>query len=104
MLATGVNGHQIEQIFKVIYADGTSDPFKQSLSDWFMPQNFPHELSAVLMPHRNSSCGAVDNRQFSLYKYTFVLDSGKTIAAGTPAEIRSHAGVRRAYLGSSTLQ
>ena len=60
MLATGVNGSQAAQTFKVTYSDGTTSTFAQTLSDWFKPQNFAGESVAVAMPRRNSSRGLPD--------------------------------------------
>ncbi len=79
MLATGVQGGQISQLFVVTYTDSTTAIFVQSLSDWFSPQNYAGESKAVIMGHRDSSNGSTDNRTFYLYGYSFALNSAKTV-------------------------
>jgi len=77
-LATGVDGNQPSQVFTVNYSDGTSSSFTQSLSDWHTPQNYPGESTVLTMPYRITSTGALDNRTFYLYGYSFALNSAKT--------------------------
>src|SRR5262249_34346803 len=72
-LATGVNGNQANQTFTVNYSDGTSQTFTQSISDWFTPQNYPGESTAVTMPYRDTFFGGRDNRTFRVYGYSFGL-------------------------------
>ena len=48
MLATGVDGDQESQTFTVTYADGTSSPHTQGLSDWAAPGHFGGESAAVV--------------------------------------------------------
>jgi hypothetical protein len=79
MLATGVQGNQVSQLFTVFYTDGTSSVFSQNLSDWYSAQNYAGESKAVIMGHRNSSDGTADNRTFYLYGYSFKLNSGKVV-------------------------
>jgi hypothetical protein len=81
LLATGVNGGQFSQLFKVTYSDGTSSTFSQSLSDWFVPQNFPGESEAMIMPYRDNGQGQIDNRTFYLYQYAFALNASKTVTS-----------------------
>ena len=78
MLATAVNGAQLSQPFSVTYTDGSSVTFTQSLSDWFVPNNFSGEVTALAMPYRNAANGTRDSRAFSLYAYSFNLNSSKT--------------------------
>ena len=79
MLATGVQGGQVSQVFTVSYTDNTTSTFVQSLSDWFTPSNYAGESKAVIMGHRNNNAGAADNRTFYLYGYSFKLNSAKVV-------------------------
>jgi len=81
MLATGVNGNQISQTFKVTYTDGTTATFTQSLSDWYQSQRYTGESIAVTTAHRNTSTGASDNRPFYVYGYSFSLNNAKTVSS-----------------------
>ena len=82
-LALAVNGNQANQTFTVNYADGTTQTFTQSLSDWFSPQNYTGESKAVTMPYRDNSNGTKDNRTFYVYGYSFSLDATKTVSSIT---------------------
>ncbi|HEX3799701.1 MAG TPA: protease pro-enzyme activation domain-containing protein [Verrucomicrobiae bacterium] len=83
MIASGVQGSQASQTFTVTYADGTTNSFLQSLSDWFSPQNFSGESKAITMGHRNSSNGTADNRTFYFYGYSFKLNNAKVVQSLT---------------------
>jgi hypothetical protein len=83
LLATGVRGNQPNQTFVVAYTDGTTTNFTQSLSDWHTPQNYPGESQALTMAYRLTSAGAIDNRTFYLYGYSFTINSVKTVQSIT---------------------
>jgi hypothetical protein len=78
-MATAAGGNQVSQSFKVIYSDGTSTTFTQSMSDWFTPQSYAGELDAVPMSYRDTNTGGRDSRTFHLYNYSFALNNTKTV-------------------------
>ena len=83
LLATAINGNQANQAFTVKYSDGTTATFTQSISDWYTPQNYSGESSAVTMSYRDKSDGTKDSRTFHVYRYSFALDATKTITSIT---------------------
>ena len=83
ILATAVDGNQSGQSFVVHYSDGSSQTFNQSLSDWFAPQNYSGESTAVTMVYRNTAGGLADDRNFYVYGYVFQVDNTKTVTSVT---------------------
>ena len=79
LLAVGVDGNQELQTFSVIYADGTSSSFTQSLSDWASPRGFSGESVAFTLPYRLVGDGSKDSRDFYGYAYSFALDKNKVV-------------------------
>jgi hypothetical protein len=89
LLGTAVNGNRVNQTFTVNYSDGSSTNFTQSMSDWFTPQNYAGETKALQMAYRVESNGALDNRAFYLYGYSFALNSAKTLTSLTLPKTRN---------------
>jgi alpha-mannosidase len=83
ILGVAVDGNQEAQTFTVNYADGTSAPFTQSLSDWAGGGDLPGESIAVQMPYRLAGNGAKDGNPFNACAYSFTLDSTKTVRSVT---------------------
>jgi hypothetical protein len=79
LLAVGVDGNHANQAFVVTYTDGTSAAFTQSLSDWYSPQHYAGEASALTEAYRLYANGAIDNRTFEVFGYTFKLDATKIV-------------------------
>jgi hypothetical protein len=104
MLATGMNGNQTAQNFTVNYTDGSKSTFTQSLSDWFTPQNYAGELTALNMPYRDNSTGTLDGRPFVLYEYSFNLISGKTVSSFVLPNNRNVAVLSMTLTGGSASQ
>jgi hypothetical protein len=80
LLATGVNGNQTSQTFKVNYTNGTNATFTQSLSDWGLgPQGYSGESTALTMTRSNHSDGSFHSGPATLYGYTFPLNNTLTV-------------------------
>ena len=83
VLATGVDGNQLNQTFVVTYTDGSKTSFTQSLSDWFTPEHYAGESVALAMAYRITPTGAKQGGPFNVYGYTFALNSAKTVQSLT---------------------
>ena len=84
LLATAVNGPQVNQTFIVTYTDGTTTSFTQSLSDWYSgPQKYAGESVASTMADRISPSGAPSYSTIYLYGYSFAINSAKTVQSIT---------------------
>ena len=81
LLATGVNGNQVNQTFTVIYSDGTTATFTQSISDWAFPGGYSGESTALSTSYRDTSGGTEQSGAFRVYDYTFTLNPTKTVVS-----------------------
>ena len=77
LLASGVNGHQLNQTFVVTYTDGSTASFTQSMSDWYTPADYSGETTAISTAYRIRINGVTEPGPFYLYSYSFALDGSK---------------------------
>ncbi len=83
ILASAVNGAQLNQSFVVTYTDGSTAVFTQSVSDWYSPRNFAGESQALKMANRIAPNGSLSSGPVYVYGYSFTLNPAKTVQSIT---------------------
>jgi hypothetical protein len=84
MLSAAINGNQASQNFTVTYADGTTQIFTQSISDWATPSSYTGEYGSAVMAYRNTFSGGRDSVQtIHVYAYMFALNGSKSAVSLT---------------------
>jgi len=84
ILATAVNANEASQTFTVTYSDNSTQVFTQSLSNWFAPQSYSGESTALEMSYGNTFSGTEDTSDtYSVYTYSLGLNPAKTLASIT---------------------
>jgi polygalacturonase len=81
LLGAAVQGNHVNQTFIVNYTDGSSDTFRQSMSDWDSPQGYAGESKVLTLPYKVRPQGTTLNQVNYLYGYSFALNSAKVIAS-----------------------
>ncbi|HEY2449632.1 MAG TPA: hypothetical protein VGI49_12590, partial [Mycobacterium sp.] len=83
-LGMAVDGAQNNQKFTVVYTDGTSQTYVQSLSDWFGGPATGEQI-AIPMTYRLDGSGNANpsqkNANIKVFEYNFALDPTKTVAS-----------------------
>jgi hypothetical protein len=83
LAATAVNGPRQDRLFKLLFTDGSTDSWVQSISDWASPQNYAGETKIATMDYRNKGDGTTDGRPVNLYGYSRAIPQGKTLKSIT---------------------
>ena len=60
---------------------GLLDKLMDLVGDWFTPQHYSGETTALTMAYRDNGQGVRDNRTFYLYEYKFALNANKSVAS-----------------------
>lgn len=82
LLATAVNGNQLNQPFIVTYSDGSAATATLSLSDWFAAAPQVNERFGVAQDTRWGTT-STQYGNMHLFTYTITLDSSKTLRSLT---------------------
>jgi hypothetical protein len=100
LAATAVNGPRQDRLFKLLFTDGSTDSWVQSISDWASPQNYAGETKIATMDYRNKGDGTKDSRSVYLYGYSRAIPQGKTLKSITLMQTDARVKILDIKMGS----